>query len=120
MLGLDGGNTTYNGASSDLEWIAGELPRLLSKARTFVFKRSQAIRTTLMETIETAAEELLASFETLMPSSTEATLSGTPCNGSLKWVTPSRPILFICHGLGGLVVKQVRAGAFRNSAALMK
>lgn len=60
-----------------------------------------------METVETAAEELLASFETLIPSSTEAMSSELPGNRSLQWLTPSHPVIFICYGLGGLVVKQV-------------
>ena len=83
------------------------LPRTYPKARTFYYAYSGA-QSDLASTVNGAALDLLSEWDKLESEwSTNFATAHQRSNGISGSFRPSRPVIFVCHSLGGFVVKQV-------------
>lgn len=96
LHGLNGHrDTTWTDRVTGLNWLSNEscLPKDIPNARILTFGyNSKTYFSRSRSTVQDFASELLAAISTQRQSEAEK----------------QRPIIFICHSLGGLVFKQVR------------
>ena len=91
-------------------WLAEEFPISHPGARFLVFRdRAQGAQTfehesISLETIRSTARELLSECERLQP---DVIFQQPKDSSGNAHFTNFRPLIFICRGLGGLVVKEV-------------
>lgn len=85
-------------ATGEVNWLRDFLPEQIPNARVLAYSYNSAVQfSKSMSGIDTFAEQLL---EDLM-------------SWRVTQVEKDRPIIFICHSLGGIVFKQVRFKSFR-------
>ena len=84
------------------------LPKLYPKARTFCYRYSGA-QANLAGTVNGAATDLLYEWDKLESEwSTSPATAPQHSNRMNGMLHSARPVIFVGHSLGGLVVKQVR------------
>ena len=94
----------------DHKWLAEELPRLHPGARFLIFRDKARVAQTFEPesiapgTIRSTARELLSECERLQP---DVIFQQSKDSSRNAHFASSRPLIFICRGLGGLVVKEV-------------
>ena len=84
------------------EWFADRLPRMCENACAYVFEyQRQHVDIDLIETIDRAAEDLLDSWERICLSSSQGLAAPSTEEPAVR-----RPLLFVCYGLGSIVVEK--------------
>ena len=97
-------NLTPWKAPGDIDWFEERLPKKFPSARTFLY-RYYATQPTLAGTVDDAAAHLLLEWERLgADASRDCVTDSSPIRVVSQRPTP---IIFACHGLGGIVVKKV-------------
>lgn len=108
MSDLIGHGLISCGAFGGSNWFRELLPKQCLSARTFIYEYPDT-RNTLADGVSEAAKNLFREWERLDADYSSGFLIGSPSeDAARRSKRPSRPVVFVCLGLGGFVVKKVR------------
>ena len=95
-------------AFGPFEWFNETLPKQFTNVRSLYYRyENQSSYEYSDKSVSLAAHELLFGWAELETNPPAKALTSPSENAGAQCVGPSRPVIFVCQGLGGFVVEEV-------------